>query len=125
MLLDASVKNIVLLTGATNYLSDGNQVISVENGHSLLGEVTGTGCAVGSIAASFLAAYRSEKLLAVLSGIVMYEIAAENAAAKEYVRGPGSFVQAFIDELYDIRMAAATGNDSWLIGRAKIRSIVI
>jgi hypothetical protein len=34
-----------------------------------------------------------------------------NAAAKEYVRGPGSFVPAFVDELYAIRTAAANGDD--------------
>lgn len=31
----------MLLTGATDYLSDGERVIAVENGHSYLGQVTG------------------------------------------------------------------------------------
>jgi thiamine-phosphate diphosphorylase/hydroxyethylthiazole kinase len=31
----------VLLTGATDYLSDGERVIAVENGHPYLGQVTG------------------------------------------------------------------------------------
>ncbi|KGO73777.1 Aldolase-type TIM barrel [Penicillium italicum] len=106
-------RNVVLLTGATDYLSDGKRVIAVENGHPYLGQVTGTGCAIGTISGCFLAAHRSDRLLAVLSGILMYEIAAENAAAKEYVRGPGSFVPAFVDELYAIRTAAANGDDSW------------
>lgn len=55
----------------------------------------------------------------------MYEIAAENAAAKEYVRGPGSFVPAFLDELYAIRTAAAKGDDSWIVGRAKVHEVKI
>ncbi|CAG8890010.1 unnamed protein product [Penicillium egyptiacum] len=113
-------RNVVLLTGATDYLSDGERVIAVENGHPYLGQVTGTGCAVGTISGCFLSAHRSDRLLAVLSGILMYEIAAENAAAKEYVRGPGSFVPAFVDELYAIRTAAANGDDSWFDGRAKV-----
>jgi thiamine-phosphate diphosphorylase/hydroxyethylthiazole kinase len=29
------------MTGATDYLSDGERVIAVENGHPLLGQVTG------------------------------------------------------------------------------------
>ncbi|KAE8352247.1 Hydroxyethylthiazole kinase family-domain-containing protein [Aspergillus coremiiformis] len=116
-------RNIVLLTGAVDYLSDGEQVIAVENGHELLGQVTGTGCAVGTVSGCFLTAHPSDKLLAVLSGILMYEIAAENAASKEYVRGPGSFVPAFLDELYAIRQAALKGDHSWFTGRAKIHVI--
>jgi hypothetical protein len=33
--------NVVLLTGAVDYLSDGERVIAVENGHEFLGQVTG------------------------------------------------------------------------------------
>ncbi|KAF7162651.1 hypothetical protein CNMCM5623_007876 [Aspergillus felis] len=116
-------RNVVLMTGAVDYLSDGERVIAVENGHEFLGQVTGTGCAVGTVSGCFLAAHPSDKLLAVLSGILMYEIAAENAASKDYVRGPGSFVPAFLDELYAIRQAALKGDDSWFSGRAKIHEI--
>ncbi|KAB8219944.1 Hydroxyethylthiazole kinase family-domain-containing protein [Aspergillus novoparasiticus] len=115
--------NLVLLTGAVDYLSDGERVIAVENGHELLGQVTGTGCAVGTVSGCFLTGHPSDRLLAVLSGILMYEIAAENAASKEYVRGPGSFVPAFLDELYAIRQAALKGDHSWFTGRAKIQVI--
>ncbi|CAG7945678.1 unnamed protein product [Penicillium salamii] len=116
-------RNVVLMTGATDYLSDGERVIAVENGHPFLGQVTGTGCAIGTISGCFLTAHRSDRLLAVLSGILMYEIAAENAASKEYVRGPGSFVPAFLDELYAIRTAAAQGDESWFVGRAKVHEV--
>ncbi|KAL4929896.1 uncharacterized protein BDV17DRAFT_281085 [Aspergillus undulatus] len=112
-------KNIVLLTGATDYLSDGERVVAVENGHELLGQVTGTGCAVGTVAGCFMATLPTDKFLAVLSALLMYEIAAENAAAKDYVRGPGSFAPAFIDELYAIKQAALKGDNSWYEGRAK------
>lgn len=60
-----------------------------------------------------------------LSGILMYEIAAENAALKDYVRGPGSFVPAFLDELYAIRTAAAEGDDNWFTGRAKVHEVTL
>jgi thiamine-phosphate diphosphorylase/hydroxyethylthiazole kinase len=53
----------------------------------------------------------------------MYEIAAENAASKDYVRGPGSFVPAFLDELYAIRTAAKQGDDGWFAGRAKVYEV--
>ena len=78
---------------------------------------------MGAVSGWFLTAHRSDKLLAVLSGLLMYEIAAENAASNEYVRGPGSFVPAFLDELYTIRQAALSGDDSWIAGRGKVQEI--
>ncbi|KAL4979744.1 hypothetical protein BDW66DRAFT_157192 [Aspergillus desertorum] len=118
-------KNIVLLTGAVDYLSDGERVLAVENGHELLGQVTGTGCAAGTVAGCFIAAHPTDKFLAVLSALLMYEIAAENAAAKDFVRGPGSFASTFIDELYAIRQAALKGDQSWYTGRAKVQEISV
>lgn len=35
--------NIVLMTGATDFLSDGERVVAIENGHEFLGQVTGVG----------------------------------------------------------------------------------
>lgn len=55
----------------------------------------------------------------------MYEIAAENAASKENVRGPGSFVPVFLDELYTIRQAALNGDGNWLSGRGKVREVTV
>ncbi|KAK2762572.1 hypothetical protein FQN54_000745 [Arachnomyces sp. PD_36] len=116
-------RNVVLLTGNIDYLSDGARIFAIGNGHPLLGEVTGTGCALGTTLTSFLAVHKSDKLLAVLSGLLMFEIAAENAAAKEYVHGPGSFVPAFLDELWSIREQADKGSDAWLGRKAKLQYI--
>ncbi|PYI05057.1 TMP-TENI-domain-containing protein [Aspergillus sclerotiicarbonarius CBS 121057] len=117
--------NIVLLTGATDYLSNGERVIAIENGHEFLGQVTGTGCAVGTVSGAFLTTHPKDKFVAVLAGLLMYEIAAENAASKDYVRGPGSFVPAFLDEVYAIRQAALKGDHSWFAGRAKVQEILV
>lgn len=78
---------------------------------------------MGTISGCFLTAHRSNKILAVLAGLLMYEIAAENAASKEHVRGPGSFVPAFLDELYAIRQAALQGDHSWFVGRGRVYEI--
>lgn len=53
----------------------------------------------------------------------MYEIAAENAGSRSDVRGPGSFVPAFLDELYAIRQASLKGDHSWIAGRTKVQEI--
>ena len=47
---------IVVLTGETDWLSDGKVVLRSTNGHSLLGNITGSGCMVGSSIATFCAA---------------------------------------------------------------------
>ena len=39
---------VVAMTGAEDWLSDGKLVVRIQNGHPLLGEVTGSGCVLGS-----------------------------------------------------------------------------
>jgi thiamine-phosphate diphosphorylase/hydroxyethylthiazole kinase len=69
----------------------------VDNGHEFLGQVTGTGCTLGTTVSAMVAAFRSDVLVAALAGLVLFEIAAERAAVRDDVRGPGTFVPAFID----------------------------
>ncbi|KAL2433726.1 putative thiamine biosynthetic bifunctional enzyme [Exophiala dermatitidis] len=91
---------IVLMTGKTDYLSDGVRTVAINNGSRWLGNITGSGCALGSIIASYVAVHPQDKFLAALAGILHYEIAAERAEARQDCKGPGSFIPAFLDELY-------------------------
>lgn len=109
----ARERNVVLMTGSTDVVSDGQRTLAVSNGHEYLGEITGSGCTLGTTIASYLAVERDDKLLAVVAGLLHYEIAGERAARQPNVRGPGSFVPAFIDELYLIRRESAAGNGEW------------
>ncbi|KAK3718146.1 thiamine biosynthetic bifunctional enzyme [Vermiconidia calcicola] len=109
----ARERNVVLMTGSTDVVSDGERTFLISNGHELLGEITGSGCALGTTIASVMAVEREDKLLAAVAGILMYEIAAERAAEREDVKGPGTFVPAFIDELYRIRKESLGGEGSW------------
>jgi thiamine-phosphate diphosphorylase/hydroxyethylthiazole kinase len=47
---------IIILTGVTDYVSDGSTVIKLDNGHELLAHITGSGCMVGTCVAVFCAA---------------------------------------------------------------------
>lgn len=105
--------NVVLMTGSTDVISDGERTVTISNGHEYLGEITGSGCTLGTTIASVMAAEREDKLLAAVAGILMYEIAAERAAVRPDVKGPGTFVPAFIDELYGIRQQSTSGPGSW------------
>ncbi|KPI35063.1 putative thiamine biosynthetic bifunctional enzyme [Cyphellophora attinorum] len=89
---------VVLMTGATDYLSDGDRTLSISNGSHWLGRITGSGCALGSVIASYVALHRSDKLVATVAALLHYEIAAERA--EKLCHGPGSFIPAFLDQLY-------------------------
>jgi thiamine-phosphate diphosphorylase/hydroxyethylthiazole kinase len=109
--------NIVLMTGVTDILSDGETTVVIENGHKYLGNITGSGCTLGTTLTAFLAAHRNDKFMAILTGILMFEIAAERASKREEVRGPGTFVSAFLDELYAMREGEA--GEWWVDAKVK------
>lgn len=120
--LAAREGNIIVMTGATDFVSDGDRTFTISNGHELLGRITGSGCVLGTTISLMLAASRADKLLATIAGMLHYEIAAEIAAAREDVKGPGTFVPALIDELYNIQKATSSGDNGWM-EKAKVKAI--
>lgn len=120
--LAARERNVVVMTGAIDFVSDGERTFAVSNGHELLGKITGSGCVLGTIISLTLAVSRGDKLLAALAGLLHFEIAAEIAATREDVKGPGTFVPALIDELYNIHKAASRGDLIWL-QRARVEAV--
>lgn len=113
-------RNTVVMTGKTDLVSAGGDVYAVDNGHEYLGMVTGTGCCLGTTISAMVAAYPQDKLAATVTGLLLYEIAAEIASERSDVKGPGTFVPAFLDELYNLRKAIASGDEGWK-KRAKLR----
>jgi thiamine-phosphate diphosphorylase/hydroxyethylthiazole kinase len=71
-----------------------------------------------------VAAYGADPLLAAVAGTVMFGLAAELAAKRPEVRGPGTFVPAFLDELYTIRKSTANGDLMWL-SMAQVKSVEV
>ncbi|KAI1173943.1 TMP-TENI-domain-containing protein [Nemania sp. FL0916] len=112
-------RNIVVMTGKTDLVTGGGWSYTIDNGHAYLGAVTGTGCCLGTTISAMLAAYPQDKFAATVAALLYYNIAAERAAENESVHGPGTFVPAFLDELYKIREATVKGDVEWL-KRAKI-----
>lgn len=120
---------IVVLSGKTDYVSDGTTVVSLNNGHPLLGDITGSGCMLGTCIAIFCAAASMEAtpedgklvsgdmFVAAIGGCVPFThilsmhlsspacsvlaltLASEKAAARDDVKGSGTFLPALIDEL--------------------------
>lgn len=118
--LAAREQAVVVMTGKTDIVSDGSRVVAVRNGHPYLGMITGTGCTLGTTISAMVAACPAggDRLAAVVAGILLFEIAAERAAAKTSVEGPGTFVPAFLDSLYRVRTGTAAGDVRWLDGES-------
>jgi thiamine-phosphate diphosphorylase / hydroxyethylthiazole kinase len=117
-------KNIVVVTGKTDYVTAGGQIFAINNGHEYLGIVTGTGCCLGTTISAMVAAYPHDKLAATMAGLLYYNIAAEIAAERADVQGPGSFVPAFLDALYSLRGSIVRGDHGWR-ERAKVGALDI
>jgi hydroxyethylthiazole kinase len=89
----------VAISGATDLITDGTDVIRLSNGHSYLTRVTGGGCALGAVTSAFLAV-GEDRLVATAAATAVYTIAAERAAVG--AGGPGSFAVAFLDALANV-----------------------
>jgi hydroxyethylthiazole kinase len=90
-------KTVVAVTGAVDVVTDGTRIVKVKNGHPILGQVTGTGCAATTVIAAFLAVSEGAHLEATASALAAMGLAAEVAAGKS--AGPGTFVPQLLDAL--------------------------
>jgi hydroxyethylthiazole kinase len=90
---------VASITGKRDIVSDGEHVLGIDNGHSWLPTLTGTGCMSTTVVATFAAVER-DYLLATAGALATYGLAAELAA--DHARGPASFKVAFLDQLYNL-----------------------
>ncbi len=104
---------IVALSGATDIVSDGNRILLVENGHPMMGAISGTGCMAASLTGA-CAAVSHDHVISSASAFAAFGLAGERAAA--VAKGPGSFKPALFDAC-----ASLTPED--LRAGAKIRSV--
>lgn len=91
-----------LVTGEIDYIADKDKLIENKTGHPLLTKITGGGCLLGSIVAACLTT-EGDAMDQVHTATAFYGLAAEYAAHRPEVKGPGTFLPVFIDALsYDI-----------------------
>lgn len=88
---------LVAVTGRVDFITDGERVWSVTDGHPLMTRVTGTGCSLSAVVAAFCA-LPGDKLQHVAAACRVMARAGRLTA--EQVAGPGSFVVGFLDRLY-------------------------
>jgi hydroxyethylthiazole kinase len=105
---------IAAVTGPVDYVSDGERVLTVANGHELLATVTGTGCMSSAMTGCFLAGKPEEPLEAAAEALAAFGVAAEDAAVG--AAGPGTFHVRLYDALYAL-------DPTTLDGRARIQEL--
>jgi hydroxyethylthiazole kinase len=89
----------VVISGVTDVISDGKHSLLVDNGHSLMGSISGTGCMAASVIGTFCAESR-EPVMASAAALAAFGLSGERAAAVAH--GPSSFKTALFDELANL-----------------------
>ncbi len=95
--LAATTGGIVAVTGATDYVTDGDRLLGLRNGHPLMARVTGLGCTATALVAAALAV-EPDRFDAVAAGLSYLALAGEIAAEKS--PGPGSLQLHLLDALH-------------------------
>ena len=91
---------VVVISGETDYITNGTEVHTVEGGKSIMTSVTGMGCTSTAIVGAF-AAVVNDHIVAATAAMAVMSLAGERAAT--YSRGNGSMQVNFLDELYNLR----------------------
>ncbi|MEX3693688.1 hydroxyethylthiazole kinase [Paraburkholderia sp. BR14263] len=94
---------VVAVSGETDYVTDGSEVVAIGGGDARLARVTGAGCSLGALIAALLPVTPAA-IQAASAAHAIYAVAAERAAG---VRGTGSFGVAFLDALSELDPHAA------------------
>lgn len=100
--LAAASGAVVAITGAIDYVTDGQRIIAIENGHPLMARVTGLGCSATAVIGAFLAV-KLDAFTATVAGLAVFGVAGEIAA--ECAAGPGSLQVVLLDALYRLEEA--------------------
>lgn len=88
---------VVVISGPTDYITDGEKVYTVEGGHPIMTSVTGMGCTASALVGAF-AAVVPDAMEAATSAMAVMSLVGERAALN--ASGNGSMQMHFLDELY-------------------------
>ncbi len=87
---------VVAVTGAVDYVTDGDAVVEVRHGHPMMTRVTGMGCAATALVGACLGV-EPDRLRAVAHALAFSGIAGERGALS--ASGPGSLAMHYLDAL--------------------------
>jgi hydroxyethylthiazole kinase len=88
---------LIAMTGVVDYVTDGERVAAIRNGHPMMARVTGLGCTASALVGAFLGA-NDDVFSATVAALTVLGVAGEIAAERS--SGPGSLQMALLDVLY-------------------------
>ena len=97
--LAAAHQAVVVISGVTDFITDGNLVISNPYGHPLMAKVTGMGCTATAIIGAF-SGVNPNRTLAAAHAMAVMGICGDMAA--ETAEGPGTLQMYMLDALFQI-----------------------
>lgn len=86
------------ITGAVDIISDGQRVMSIQNGSSMMSSITGTGCMCSSLVGCFCGA-ADDMYLAAAGGVLAMGVAGELSVERFGHMGSGSIRVGIIDAI--------------------------
>ena len=98
--LAADTGAVVVISGATDYITNGDLVYTVEGGDPIMTSVTGMGCTSSALVGAFSAVV-DNPMIAATAAMAVMSLAGERAS--EYSKGNGAMQVNFLDELYNLR----------------------
>lgn len=100
--LSRRLNAIIAITGEKDYISNGEEVIVIKNGHKLLTKVTGTGCMTTCLIGAYIGV-NSNCYIGTIAGVLSMGIAGEIAFERlKDNEGSGSYRVKIIDALYNL-----------------------
>ncbi|KAF7837374.1 hydroxyethylthiazole kinase [Senna tora] len=103
-LLAQTSGSIVAVSGATDIVTDGKQVVGAHNGVAMMQTITATGCSVSALITAFVAVDKLHALDAAISALSIFGVAGE--LGMKMAKGPASLRMHLIDSLYGLDEAA-------------------
>lgn len=92
---------VMLVSGQVDLVANAQGVVENVGGHPIMGRITGTGCMLGSVVATFVAANADNVFDASLLAVKAASLSGERAAKKteDAMEGTASFKRYFIDAM--------------------------
>ncbi|MBM4277329.1 MAG: hydroxyethylthiazole kinase [Deltaproteobacteria bacterium] len=90
---------IVVASGPQDMIVSSEEKVIVENGHPIMGQITGMGCMLTAVIGAFNAVER-DPMVATVSAIAFFGLAGEQAAL--LAKGPGTLKPVFLDTLFSL-----------------------
>ena len=109
-ILASFIHGAVAVSGTQDFVTDGSHSVYSKGGSHFMEKITGAGCTLGGVCAVYAAV--TDPFTAALTATQIYNFAGKNA--EKISRGPASFQQNFIDELYRATPEDVSNNPFYL-----------